>query len=157
MMRKTYTEGLEQVLGLLVDVELTAVAVLGEVERGNLWHVLILPLTLLFLQLEGDTADWTTLDALHQMGGVASNLALLSDIVLPPLVLLSRGTHLVPQPLRRNDGDLIADALVGLEVQSELGVVALDDDLGRLLDCLRPDTTHVCGILRGMKFRVSWW
>lgn len=38
---------------------------------------------------------------------------------------------------------LIADPLVGLEVERELGVVTLDDDLGGLLDGLRSDTTHV--------------
>lgn len=52
-------------------------------------------------------------------------------------------TDLVAQALGGNDGDFIADALVGLEVEGELGVVALDDDLGRLLDRLRPDATHV--------------
>ena len=59
--------------------------------------------------------------------------------------MCSNAAYLVPQPLAGNHGDLIADALVGLEVESELGVVALDDDLGRLLDRLRPDATHVCG------------
>lgn len=52
--------------------------------------------------------------------------------------------YLVAQALRGNDGDLIADALVGLEVEGELGVVALDDDLGRLLDCLGANATHFC-------------
>lgn len=43
---------------------------------------------------------------------------------------------LVAEALRRNYGDFIAKALVGLEVQRELGVVTLDDDLGGLLDGL---------------------
>lgn len=72
--RKTYAEGLEQVLGLLVHVELAALGVLGEVEGGDLGDVLILALALLLLQLEGDAADGAALDALHQMGGVAGNL-----------------------------------------------------------------------------------
>ena len=55
-------------------------------------------------------------------------------------------THLVPQSLGCNDGNLIADALVGLKVLSELRVVALDDDLGGLLDGLSTDTTHVGGL-----------
>lgn len=71
---KTYAQALEEILGLLVDVELAAVGVLGEVESRNLRNVLILALTLLLLQLEGDTADRTTLDTLHQVGGVAGNL-----------------------------------------------------------------------------------
>lgn len=41
--------------------------------------------------------------------------------------------HLVAQALRGDDSDFIADALVGLEVERELRVVALDDDLGGLL------------------------
>lgn len=54
-------------------------------------------------------------------------------------------THLVPQTLGGNDGNLIADTLVGLKVLGELGVVTLDDDLGGLLDGLGADTTHCCG------------
>ena len=53
--------------------------------------------------------------------------------------------YLVAQPLRRNDGDLIADALVGLKIERELWVVALDDDLGRLLDGLGANATHLGG------------
>ena len=45
-------------------------------------------------------------------------------------------TYLVPQPLGGNDGNLIADALVGLEVEGELRVVSLNDDLCGLLDGL---------------------
>ena len=66
--------GLEQVLGLLVDVELAALAVLREVEGGYFGHVLILALALFFLQLEGDAADGTALDTLHQVGCEAGDL-----------------------------------------------------------------------------------
>lgn len=55
------------------------------------------------------------------------------------------GPYLVAKTLGGNDGDLIADALVGLEVESQLGVVALDDDLGGALDGLSPDATHFGG------------
>ena len=44
---------------------------------------------------------------------------------------------LVPQPLAGDDGNLIADTLVRLEIEGELRVVALNDDLGRLLHGLR--------------------
>lgn len=71
---ETYAHGLEKVLGLLVDVEHAALAVLGEVESRDLGDVLVLALTLLLLKLEGDTADGTTLNALHQVSGVAGNL-----------------------------------------------------------------------------------
>ena len=73
-MGATYSKGLEEILGLGVDVELAALRVLGEVERRDLGHVLILALALLLLELEGDTADGTTLNALHQVRGVAGNL-----------------------------------------------------------------------------------
>jgi hypothetical protein len=43
---------------------------------------------------------------------------------------------LIPKTLRRDNSDFIANALVGLEVESEFGVVPLDDDFGGLLDCL---------------------
>lgn len=154
----TYAERLEKVLGLLVNVELTAVAVLGEVESGDFRNVLILALTLLLLKLEGNTADRTTLNTLHQVGGVSGNLfGRVSTYVyfcIPRCIVIS---HLVPQPLGRNNGDLIADALVGLEVEGELRVVALDDDLGRLLDRLRPDATHVCGIGWVLVLGCRWW
>jgi hypothetical protein len=61
----TYAHALEQVLGLLVDVERARLAVLGEVESGDLGDVLVLSLTLLFLKLERDTTNGTTLDTLH--------------------------------------------------------------------------------------------
>ena len=70
----TYGEVLQQVLGLDIDVELAALGVLGEVEGGDLGDVLILALTLLLLELEGDTADGSSLDTLDQVGGVAGNL-----------------------------------------------------------------------------------
>lgn len=55
---------------------------------------------------------------------------------------LCADAYLVAQALAGNDSNLIADALVGLEVESETRVVALNDDLGRLLDSLSPDATH---------------
>ena len=54
-------------------------------------------------------------------------------------------SYLVAETLGGNDGDLIADALVGLEVEGELGVVALNDDLGGPLDGLSTDATHFGG------------
>lgn len=117
---------LEEVLGLAVDLEKAALVV-GGVEGRDLGNVLILALTLLLLKLEGDTADGTTLNALHQMGGVTSNL--------------------VAEALGGDDGNLIADALVGLEVEGQAGVVTLNDDLGGLLDGLGADATHVGGVV----------
>lgn len=65
---------LQQILGVLVDVELAGLGVLSEVERRNLGHILIFSFSLFFLELEGDTSDWTSLDTLHQVGGVAGDL-----------------------------------------------------------------------------------
>lgn len=48
---------------------------------------------------------------------------------------------LVTKTLRSNDGDLIANTLVGLEIEGEFGVVPFDNDLGRFLDGLRANAT----------------
>lgn len=142
----TYAKVLEEVLGLAVDVELAALGVLGEVESGNLGNVLILALTLLLLKLEGDTADGTTLNTLHEMGGVTSNLQYFPmSVFCNPSCSSGCAANLVAQALGGDDGDLIADALVGLEVEGELGVVPLNDDLGGLLDSLGADATHFGG------------
>jgi hypothetical protein len=53
--------------------------------------------------------------------------------------------YLVTETLRGNDGDLIADSLVGLEVQGQLWVVPLNDDLGGFLHRLGTNATHDCG------------
>jgi hypothetical protein len=144
---KTYAEGLEEVLGVLVDVEHARLGVLGEVEGGDLGNVLILALALLFLELERDTADGTTLDTLHQVSGVTGDLwKLLSELCALPSEGCVVYSHLVAQALGGNDGNLIADALVGLEVESQLGVVTLNDDLGGLLDSLGTNATHFCGM-----------
>ena len=71
---RTYTKALEEILCLGIDLE--SVLVLGEVEGRDFGDVLILSLTLLFLKLEGDTTDGTTLNTLHQMCSVAGNLFL---------------------------------------------------------------------------------
>lgn len=49
---------------------------------------------------------------------------------------------LVPQALAGNDGDLIAQLLVDLEVEGKLGIVPLNNDLSGPLDGLSPDATH---------------
>lgn len=61
----TYADALKEILGVLVNVQLAGLAVLAEVEGRHFGDVLILALTLLFLQLEGDTTDGSALDTLH--------------------------------------------------------------------------------------------
>ena len=53
----------------------------------------------LFLELEGDATDGTLGNALHQVGGEASNL--------------------VAEALGLDNGDVVNDALVGVEVVGE--------------------------------------
>jgi hypothetical protein len=86
---KTYAKVLEEVLGLVVDIQLAS---LGEVKSRDLRNELILALTLLLLKLEGDTADGSTLNTLHQVGGVAGNL-FWSMLAIDGLSFLRRPFH----------------------------------------------------------------
>lgn len=58
---------------------------------------------------------------------------------------MAQKSYLVAKTLGSDNGDLIADTLVGLEVEGQLGVVTLDDDLSGALDCLGTDATHFGG------------
>lgn len=87
-------EGLEQVLGLRVDVDGDALVVEGR----DIRDVVVLALALLLLELERDTRNRATLDALHQVRREAGNL--------------------VAQALRRDDGNLVADLLVDMAVRA---------------------------------------
>ena len=139
---ETYTKALEEILCL--GINLQSILVLSEVEGGNFGDVLILSLTLLFLELEGDTTDGTTLNTLHQMCGVTGNLLIyMSECDSSPQMPSS--SYLVAETLGSNDCDLIADSLVGLEIEGQLWVVSLNDDLGGLLDGLGTNATHDCG------------
>ena len=73
-----------------------------------------LALALLFLQLQGDAANRATRNALHQMGDETG--------------------HFVAHTLGRDDSNFFTDLLVGVEVEAELGIVALDDVAGCPLD-----------------------
>lgn len=101
---------LEKVLGLGVDIEGGSLGVEGR----DLGDEVVLSLSLLLLKLERDTADGTSLNPLHQVGGESSNL--------------------VSKTLGRNDGNLIADLLVGVEIESKTGVVLLDNNSRSSLD-----------------------
>ena len=56
--------------------------------------------------------------------------------------------YLIPQPLARDNSNLIADTLVNLEVERELWVVSLDDDFSGLLDGFCTNATHDYGCQR---------
>jgi hypothetical protein len=128
------THALEQILRIVIHIQLSRLGVLREVEGRDLRHVLILALTFLFLELEGDAADGAALDALHQVGGVACDLG--GGLVRIWEGRRERMADLVAKTLGSDDGDLIAYPLVGLEVEGELWVVAFDDDFSGLLHCL---------------------
>lgn len=50
-------------------------------------------------------------------------------------------SNLVPQTLGGNDGNLLRNLLVGLEIIGEAGIVLLHQNPSRLLDGLGPHTT----------------
>ena len=88
-----------------------------------MFYVVVSALTLLFLKLDGDTSDWSSLDTSHQVSDVSSDL--------------------VSEWLASDDGNLVTDALVVMEVIGHASVVLLDEDTGSLLDGLGTNTTHV--------------
>ena len=113
------TKVLEELSSVLIDIQSTVGV--GKVKSRDLRNVLITSLTLLLLELEGDTTDGTLLDTLHQVGGVTSNL--------------------FAKTLGGDVSILTGKTLVGLEVESELGVVTLDHLLSSTLDSLSSNAT----------------
>ena len=80
----------------------------GKVKGRDFRDILILALTLLFLEFERDATDGATLNALHQVGREPGNL--------------------VSQALGGNNGDFISELLVRVEVKGQTGVVLLNED-----------------------------
>ena len=62
--------------------------------------------------------------------------------------------YLVAERLGGDDGNLLNDPLVGVEVEGELRVVLLNDDTSSLLDGLGSDTAHL--YLLWKRSRVNW-
>lgn len=121
LQRNLETQGLDQVGGFSVDLQLTVGV--GQVQSRDLWDVLVLSLTLLFLQLERNTSNWTLLNSLHQVGGVTSDL--------------------VSESLGLDLSDLGGQSLVGLKVQSQLWVESFDQNLRGSLDSLSSNATLI--------------
>jgi hypothetical protein len=71
------------------------------------WDVVILSLSFLFLQLERDSSNGSSLNSSHQVSGESSDF--------------------VSQSLRWDDRDFVTDLLVGVEIESESGVELLDN------------------------------
>merc|ERR1740138_57261 len=84
-----------------------------------LWDVILSYLSFLFLELEGNALDGSSLDSLHQMCGVTSNF--------------------ISQTLRLNNCDVVNDTFVEMEVLGQLAVVLLDDSSGGSLNSLGSD------------------
>lgn len=51
-------------------------------------------------------------------------------------------SNFISELFATNDGNLVANALVGVEVMGDLSVVLLNDDPGSLLDRLGTNATH---------------
>lgn len=81
------------------------------------------------------------------MGSISGNLIKNIISIRLPLIIGSVEKYLVPQPLAGNDGDLIAELLVDLKVEGELGIVPLNDNLSGPLNGLSPNATHVGELL----------
>ena len=60
--------------------------------------------------------------------------------------------YLVAERLGGDDGNLLNDPLVGVEVEGELRVVLLDDDTSSLLHGLGSDTAHLYLLWKGSQF-----
>ena len=98
--------------------------------------VVVTSLPLLLLELDGDASHWTLLDAPHQMRHEPTVGCALFRMTRHCPFGFSPG-DLVPEPLAGDYGDVLAHALVGVEVVRESSVVLLYDNPRRLLDRLR--------------------
>ena len=102
--------------------QVTSEAELRSASKGtHLRSVVVSLLSLFFLQLDRDSLDRTSLDAPHETSDVTGDL--------------------VSHTLRRNFGDVITDAFVGVEIQRQARIVSLDDSSRRFLDGLGTNLT----------------
>jgi hypothetical protein len=116
---------LQQGQSVLVNADLV------NVQGTLLRHIIITSLTLLLLQPERDAAHRPSLNASHKTGGVAGNL--------------------VAETLGRDLGKVVEDALVGLEVEGQLGVVLFDENAGSALDGFGADAALMCVVSNAVR------
>lgn len=95
------TEALDHLSGVIVHSDRS------RVNKRLLRDDLHLTLTLLLLELQRNASHRSLLNSLHER--------------------CDKSGDLVPQSLRGDNGNLLSDLLVNLEVQSQLLVVSLDD------------------------------
>ena len=101
------------------------------IQGTNLGNKVQASLSLLFLQLEGNSANGSLGDTLHEMGGETCNF--------------------VAHALGGGDGYLIDYTLVGVEVECETSVVLLDDGACTLLDGLGTNSLRWTRTMNGKK------
>jgi len=94
----------------------------GDLDLGFLWDEIHLSFSFFFLKSKRDSSDWSSFDSLHKMTGITSNL--------------------VSHSLGLDDGDIIDDSLVDVEILGQFTVVLLDDSSGGSLDGLGSYSTH---------------
>lgn len=113
------TNVLHQIPQVLVHLRLLLL------DQRHLGHEVQSAFSLLLLQLEGDPTHGALLDTLHQVRDETGDL--------------------VAHALGGDLSHLVDDALVGVEVHGQAGVVLLDDDSGRLFHGLGTHTLLVGG------------
>ena len=88
------SEFLDEVVDNLLVVDV------GNIDLGFVWNEVHLLFSFHFLELERDASNWTLLNSLHQVSGETSNL--------------------VSHSLGLNDGNVIDDSLVEVEILGQL-------------------------------------
>lgn len=105
-------DGLKHGFGVGINFDVGGEAI----HNRDLGDIVVATLALFLLESKRDTTHGTLLDAAHQVGHVSSDL--------------------VAEALGGNDGHLVTNAFVGLEVEGELGKVLLDDETSGSLGSL---------------------
>jgi hypothetical protein len=107
----------KHILSLVVNLNLL------DVDLGSSGNPIESPLTLLLLDLQGDTLDGALLNSLHEMRRKTGDL--------------------IAEFLGGDLADFTQDLLVGVEVSGELLVVFLEQHFSSSLDCLCSNSAHM--------------
>merc|ERR1719290_961059 len=91
-------------------------------QSRDIWDIVVSSLPLFLLQLDGDASHGGPLESLHEVSDKPGNL--------------------VAERLGGDEGDLLNDPLVGMEVECKLCVIFLNNYTSCLLDSFGPDTSH---------------
>ena len=123
-------------------------------ERRDFWDVRVLAFPLLFLELEGNTTNWSFLNTLHQVSGETSNLVTKTPVTrsacylcrvveayLEPMMATSSMIALLVCCARGSILQMHKNDRETHEINSQTGVVVLNGSSGSPLDCLRTYAT----------------